>query len=84
MSLLRTEQSIDGKRPTSNVQLPSPYLDFVTKLNAVSIPTRYPEDLERAIKNYDEKLARQYLGEAQEVLRWLKQHPDFRHDPALR
>ena len=59
------------------LELPEPYLDFVSKINAASVPTRYPEDLERAIKNYSEPRAREYLRQTEEVLQWLKQHPNL-------
>lgn len=61
----------------ASLELPEPYLDFVSKINAASVPTRYPEDLERAIKNYSEKLARDYLKQTEEVLQWLKHHPNL-------
>ena len=58
----------------SNLELPQPFLDFVSKINTASVPTRYPEDIERAIKNYSAPLAREYLRQTEEILQWLKQH----------
>ena len=49
-----------------------PYLDFIGRINNASIPTRYPEDLQRALKEYPEPVAREYLSQTTEALRWLK------------
>ena len=61
----------------ADLALPEPYLDFVSRINAASVPTRYPEDLERAIRNYSEMLVREYLRQTEEVLQWLKRHPNL-------
>ena len=58
--------------------LPENYMDFVSKINAASIPTRYPEDIQRAIKDYPEAIARDYLRQTEEILKWLKQHPNLK------
>lgn len=61
----------------SNLALPQLYLDFVGKINNASIPTRYPDDLQQAIREYPEHVAREYLAQTQEVMQWLKQHPNL-------
>jgi HEPN domain-containing protein len=57
----------------AELDLPQPYLDFVGIINNASIPTRYPEDLQRALHEYPEPVAREYLQRTQETLQWLKQ-----------
>lgn len=59
----------------SGVELPETYLDFVGKLNTASIPTRYPEDLQNALKDYPKSVAQDYLQHTKELIEWLRQHP---------
>ncbi len=57
--------------------LPQLLLDFISKINSASIPTRYPEDLSRIMKNYSESVARNYLRQTMEGFEWLKEHPNL-------
>jgi len=59
----------------SGLELPQTHLEFVGKINNASIPTRYPEDLQRMVEQYPEFIVRDYLHETEEVIGWLKQHP---------
>lgn len=59
------------------LELPENHLDFIGKINTASIPTRYPDDLQRALKDYPESVARDYLRQAEEIIQWLKQHPNL-------
>ena len=43
------------------LELPQEHLEFIGKINTASIPTRYPEDLQRTLKDYPESVARLYL-----------------------
>lgn len=61
----------------SAIQLPQAFIDFIGKINTASIPTRYPDDLQRSIKEYPESVARDYFEKTQEILQWLKQHPNL-------
>jgi HEPN domain-containing protein len=61
----------------SAIELPEPYLDFIGKINTASIPTRYPQDLQSALRDYPEPVARDYLRQTQELIEWLKQHPNL-------
>ena len=56
----------------AGLDVPQSYLDFIGKINTASIPTRYPDDLQRALKDYQEPVAREYLSQTAEVLQWLK------------
>jgi HEPN domain-containing protein len=62
----------------SNIELPQSYLDFVGMINNVSVPTRYPEDIQRIITQYSQEVAQNYLQKTKEVIAWLKQHLDLK------
>jgi len=47
----------------STLRLPQNFLDFIGKINTASIPTRYPEDLSRAVKEYPKDVAHRYLDQ---------------------
>jgi HEPN domain-containing protein len=61
----------------SAIDLPETFLDFIGKINTASIPTRYPQDLQSALRDYPEPVARDYLRQTQELIEWLKQHPNL-------
>lgn len=48
------------------------FIDFLGQLSNSSIPTRYPEDIQLAIKDYPEPIAKSYLTKCMEVMGWLK------------
>ena len=51
--------------------LPEDLFDFISTLNRVSIPTRYPDDLQRILKDYDKKKTKEVLDQSKQVLQWL-------------
>ena len=57
----------------TKINLPENMLEFVGKINNVSVVTRYPEDLSKIISSYPETVANDYLNRTREVIRWLKQ-----------
>jgi HEPN domain-containing protein len=59
------------------LEVPQKYLDFIGKINTASIPTRYPEDLQRSLKEYPKSVARDYLTQTQELVQWLTKHPNL-------
>jgi HEPN domain-containing protein len=59
------------------VGMPRQHLEFIGKINNASIPTRYPDDLRRALREYTEEVARDYLKQTEEVLQWLRRHPNL-------
>jgi HEPN domain-containing protein len=59
------------------LELPDNYLDFIGKINTASIPTHYPEDLQRSLKEYPESIVKDYLHRTAEIIQWLKQHPNL-------
>lgn len=54
------------------LRLPENLYDSVFILNRVSVPTRYPDDLQRMLKDYSEERTRQIIEKGKEVLKWLK------------
>ena len=62
----------------SGLELSQKHLEFIGKINAASIPARYPDDLQKALKEYPEPIARLYLNQTEELLHWLNQHPNLR------
>lgn len=54
------------------LDLPQELYDFVFMLNRVSVPTRYPDDLAKIMKEFDTKKTKEILTKCKEVLEWLK------------
>jgi len=59
------------------LEVPENHLDFIGKINTASIPTRYPEDLQRSLKEYPKSVAKDYLDQTMELVKWLKQHQNL-------
>ena len=59
------------------LELPGNHLDFIGKINTASIPTRYPDDLQRSLKEYPKSVAKEYLDQTIELVQWLKRHPNL-------
>ena len=53
------------------LKLPEDQFDFISTLNRVSVPTRYPDDLQRILKDYDKKKTKEVLDQSKQVLQWL-------------
>jgi len=62
----------------SEVTPPQPLYDFISIISNASIPTRYPEDFEKLIEVYPKKIAKDYFGKTQEVIKWLKKNKRLR------
>ena len=56
----------------TGLQLPEELNDFISLLDGVSVPTRYPDDLQRLLKDYDKARTKEMLEKSREVLRWLR------------
>ena len=54
------------------LSVPEDLHDFIFTLNRVSVPTRYPDDLERILKDYTRAKTLAALKKGAEVLKWLK------------
>ncbi len=46
--------------------------DFVFTLNRVSVLTRYPDDLQRMLKEYNNDKTKEIIKKGRELLKWLK------------
>ena len=55
------------------LSIPGQQMDILDKLNTVSVPTRYPEDLVSLQKQFDREIATEYLSKTKELLKWLRQ-----------
>ena len=56
----------------TQLQLPPNLLEAVVFLNRLSIPTRYPDDLQRMMKDYDKEKTNEIVEKGKEALQWLK------------
>lgn len=54
------------------LNLPEDLYKTVSILNDLSVPTRYPDDLEKMFKNYSKERTGELLKNCKEVLTWLK------------
>lgn len=55
-----------------NLELPEVLFDFIDKLNDLSVPTRYPDELETLLNHYQMKKTDEIIRESQELINWLK------------
>ncbi len=53
------------------LKLPEDLHDIISTLNRVSVTTRYPDDLQRILKDYDKKKTKKVLDQSKKVLQWL-------------
>jgi HEPN domain-containing protein len=49
------------------------FQDFIDKLNNISVPTRYPDELEKLLKDYKQDVTEEVLNSSKELLLCLKQ-----------
>jgi len=54
------------------LDLPDDYYDFLFTLNGLSVPTRYPDDLQKLLKEYTKAKTGRVVEQGKEVLKWLK------------
>ncbi|MDI6801789.1 MAG: HEPN domain-containing protein [Thermodesulfovibrionales bacterium] len=57
-----------------NIALPENYKAFIDKINLQSVPTRYPEDIRRLSKEFNKKIAEDYLKQSKGIIAWLKKN----------
>lgn len=57
----------------SGLEIPLGMLEFIGKINTASIPTRYPEDLQRALSEYPKPVVANYLAQTEQVIQWLEE-----------
>ncbi len=62
-----------------DIELPEKYRTFIDKINLQSVPTRYPEDFKRLSKEFNRKIAEDYLKQTRGIIVWLKRNiPELR------
>lgn len=59
---------------TINLELPDELQKFMDKLNDLSIPARYPDELDKVLKQYDKRRTEKILKLTKELLIWLKRN----------
>ncbi len=53
--------------------LPENLQNFIDNLNNLSVPTRYPDELEKLLQDYKKDLTEKVYNQTKELLLWLKQ-----------
>jgi HEPN domain-containing protein len=61
----------------SGIQIPQQHLAIVGTLNTASVPTRYPDDLQKMLGLYTRAKVQDYLKRTKELMAWLRQHPNL-------
>ena len=56
-----------------DLDFPEDMYDFVFTLNRVSVLTRYPDNLQKMLEDYNREKTSEILGKSKELLRWLKE-----------
>jgi HEPN domain-containing protein len=54
------------------LSIPVNFQDFIDNLNNLSVPTRYPDELQKLLKDFKRDLTRKTLKQTKELLEWLK------------
>jgi HEPN domain-containing protein len=57
----------------ADISPPENLRDFFQRIDNVSIATRYPEDLRRLSKEFNQDRAKQILADTKRMLKWFKQ-----------
>jgi HEPN domain-containing protein len=53
------------------LEIPEKHQTIIKYLNTVSIPTRYPEDVSKMAKQFNQQVATRYFSMTKEFLKWL-------------
>jgi len=61
----------------AKLDIPDDLNDVIVDLNKESIPTRYPEDLQRSLAQYTQKYCSTLVRQTEATLQWLKNHQHF-------
>jgi HEPN domain-containing protein len=56
----------------SGILVPKEHASLLARLNSVSIPTRYPEDIAKITRQYTQAVTTRYLKETKLLHTWLK------------
>lgn len=53
---------------------PEDIYQFIYSINAESVATRYPDDIQRAIKEYSKDKALEIINKSKQAIQWLKKN----------
>ncbi len=56
----------------TQLELPVEMREFLDRLNDLSVPTRYPDELNRLLKQYNRTKTSEVLSQTKALLAWLK------------
>lgn len=56
----------------TQTEVPTEVYDFLFFLNGVSVPTRYPDELQKLKKEYNKAKTEELFRKSKEALKWLK------------
>ncbi len=62
----------------AKLEIPPEHQTIIKHLNTVSVPTRYPEEMEKIPKEFNQTLATEYFKETEKFFKWLRTHPKLR------
>lgn len=57
-----------------SLQPPENIYQFIYSINAESVATRYPDDIQRALKDYTKEKSLEILKNSKQALQWLKKN----------
>lgn len=57
-----------------SLQPPENIFQFIYSINAESVATRYPDDIQRALKDYTKEKTLEILNNSKQALQWLKKN----------
>jgi HEPN domain-containing protein len=55
-----------------NLELTEKFQDFIDNLNNLSVPTRYPDELQRLLQDFKKSVTKKTYNQTEELLKWLK------------
>lgn len=55
------------------MKFPPYHWNFLEELNDLSVPTRYPHNIENLLKQYNQKRTEEVLKKTKEFIQWLKE-----------
>jgi HEPN domain-containing protein len=55
------------------MKLPGDLYDFLFIINRMSVPTRYPDDPQKALRDFTRKRTQNILRKSEALLEWLKE-----------
>ncbi len=57
----------------TNLEIPEKFQDFMDNLNNLSVPTRYPDEMEKLLKDFKKDVTKKIYKQTKELLKWLRE-----------